>query len=171
MPSGQTHDRITWIGFPLVSAGTLALTQAWDLAIATGSCFLFSGLMFGPDLDIVSRQYRRWGYLRWIWLPYQRRLRHRSWLSHGPVIGTVLRVLYLGGWGFGLLMLVAVFWAIAQGQSWNRYLVWVRPAWTLSPSLLNRLMAMFLGLELGAMSHSLSDWLVSGWKRLTHSKK
>ncbi len=28
--------------------------------------------MFGPDLDIYSVQFQRWGFLRWIWLPYQK---------------------------------------------------------------------------------------------------
>ena len=54
--------------------------------------------MLGPDLDIHSIQYRRWGPLRWIWLPYQKALKHRSQLSHGPIIGTAVRVMYLSVW-------------------------------------------------------------------------
>lgn len=126
---------------------------------------MFGGLMFGPDLDIYSRQYQRWGLLRWIWIPYQKSLRHRSFLSHGPIIGTTLRVLYLGS----IAVIVAIVGlAIAQklgNRSWS-WQVWSE---TVGRSLTNHsteFLALFLGLELGAMSHSLSDWSGSAYKRV-----
>ena len=96
MPSGQTHDRITLYTLPLIAGVTLWQTGSSTLTLLVAGGFMFSGLMFGPDLDIYSRQFQRRGYCRWIWLPYQKSLRHRSFLSHGLIIGTTLRILYLG---------------------------------------------------------------------------
>jgi len=113
MPSGATHDRITlWIS-PLVAGLTWVLTQSDRLTLITVGTFLAGGLLLSPDLDIRSRPYKRWGWLRWLWLPYQKSIRHRSWLSHGWIIGTLLRI----------------------------------------------------GLELGAMSHGVSDGIYSGYER------
>lgn len=157
MPSGRTHDRITLWSLPVVAGGSYALTQNGNITLLLSGSFLFAGLMFGPDLDIYSRQYQRWGLLRWMWIPYQKSLRHRSMLSHGVIIGTVLRILYLLGWiavvGFlGLLVAEAVWdvtWTfeeiaeLAIAHLEDRY---------------GEFLAVFLGLELGAMSHYVSDW-------------
>src|SRR5437868_12082452 len=69
--------------------------------------YLVSGLMFSPDLDLRSAPYRRWRKLRWIWLPYQRLVPHRSWISHSLLFGPLIRVLYFAG-AMSLLSLVAL---------------------------------------------------------------
>ncbi len=165
MPSGSTHDRITLWSLPWVVGLTLLLTRNGDLTLIVAVAFLFSGLMFGPDLDIYSVQFKRWGKLRWIWLPYQNLLRHRSIISHGLIIGTVVRVIYL----LSLLAIVAVFGvAVAQliwGFDWN----WQEVAQTIVKSVKSdyakKAIALLVGLELGASSHTLSDWLCSTHKR------
>ena len=83
MPSGRTHDRITLWSLPLVMTLSFRATADILLTLIVSSGFLFGGFMFGPDLDIHSVQYRRWGWFRWIWLPYRGSMRHRSILSHG----------------------------------------------------------------------------------------
>jgi uncharacterized metal-binding protein len=94
MPSGKTHDAITI----LLAAPTFAV--AWGLsgnlalALVATCAMLFGGLMFGPDLDIQSRQYTRWGIFRFLWLPYRGMFRHRSRWSHGIIFGTLIRVVY-----------------------------------------------------------------------------
>ncbi|MBW4577746.1 MAG: metal-binding protein [Aphanothece sp. CMT-3BRIN-NPC111] len=164
MPSGRTHDRITLWSLPFVAGLTFGLTKSSDLTLIVAGSFLFSGLMFGPDLDIHSRQFIRWGWLRWIWIPYQKTLRHRSIFSHGPVIGTTLRVVYLANWLLllGLLgLIVAQLW---WGDEWS----WQRLAEDAVGSLFQhypQLIALLAGLELGAMSHSFSDWGGSAYKR------
>lgn len=164
MPSGRTHDRLTfWSLLPIVGA-TFWLTRKVELTLILAAAFLFSGLMFGPDLDIYSIQFKRWGLLRWIWLPYQKALRHRSLLSHGLIIGTIFRVLYLST----ILAVIAfVVVAIAQliwGFAWN----WQQFAWESFSAIEKdyRAEAFFfwLGLELGALSHSLSDWIGSAYQ-------
>ena len=80
-----------------------ALTQSYGLAALVTCATLFGGLMFGPDLDIQSKQYTRWGLLRLLWLPYRAVFKHRSRWSHGIIFGTLIRVLYFTG----VLVLVA----------------------------------------------------------------
>ncbi|NWF59925.1 MAG: metal-binding protein [Fischerella sp.] len=165
MPSGRTHDRITLWALPFVAGVTFVQTHSGNLTLLVAGGFMFGGLMFGPDLDIYSRQYQRWGLLRWIWIPYQKSLRHRSFLSHGPIIGTTLRVLYLGS----IAVIVAIVGLAIAQKLGNRYWSWQVWSETVGRSLTNHnteFLALFLGLELGAMSHSLSDWSGSAYKRV-----
>ena len=170
MPSGVVHDRITIWLLPWVVGITYCLTRSAEMTLIVASGYLFSGMMFGPDLDIHSLQYKRWGIIRSIWLPYRRLLRHRSVFSHGLILGTCIRVLYLLSI-FGTISILAV--AIAQllfGFAWNwqdfvraklDLLVWKYPQET---------WGLFIGLEIGAMSHSLSDWFNSYPQRRLKSK-
>ena len=164
MPSGKTHDRITWLCMPWVTLGAMLLSRQWSLGLMAGVGFLFGGLMFGPDLDVRSRQTRRWGWLAWIWYPYRKWLRHRSWLSHGPIVGTVIRLLYLALW-LTLLGLAGLEMSNRLGYTtitWEGF--WYGLKSHLGQYRYPWLM-LILGIETGAMSHSLSDWIVSAWKR------
>lgn len=164
MPAGRTHDRITLWGLPWVAGCSFVLSRNSKLTLLICGAFLFAGLMFGPDLDIPSRQFKRWGWLRWIWIPYQKSVRHRSFLSHGPGVGTVLRLVYLGAW---LILLGSLGLAVAsqvQPLPWNWPLILravERSLWEHRAEWI----AVWIGLELGAMSHSLSDWGGSFFKR------
>ncbi|NET61474.1 MAG: metal-binding protein [Symploca sp. SIO2E6] len=164
MPSGQTHDRITLWSLPVVTALTLAMTRNSDLTLLVAGGFFFSGLMLSPDLDLRSRPFKRWGWLRWIWLPYQKMMRHRSIFSHGMLIGTTLRVLYLVSW---VSLLTVVMVAVVQWFG-EEPLPWQEFARRVVRSLFSyrvKLIALFIGLELGASSHYLADWSSSAYKR------
>lgn len=163
MPAGRTHDRITLWTLPIVVLVALRVTLSGWLTAVIGLGFLLGGWMFGPDLDIHSVQYKRWGWLRWIWLPYRGRIRHRSRWSHGPVIGTLVRVLYFSLWlGLGGIIAVdvlnemdrtALTWGdLGHSLVWGLQRYW--PDW----------LALLVGLELGALSHYGADWLTSGLK-------
>ncbi|MCC5636373.1 metal-binding protein [Nostoc sp. CHAB 5844] len=168
MPSGRTHDRITLWALPFVAGVTFWQTRSSSVTLLVAGGFMFGGLMFGPDLDIYSRQYQRWGYLRWIWLPYQKSLRHRSFLSHGPIIGTTLRIIYLSC----LLMIAAFIILVIVEKLGNTAFNWQALGKNIERSLVGygtEYLALFLGLELGAMSHSLSDWGGSAYKRVQKS--
>ena len=165
MPSGVVHDRITIWLLPWVVGITYCLTRSAEMTLIVASGYLFSGMMFGPDLDINSLQYKRWGIIRGIWLPYRKFFRHRSLFSHGLIIGTCVRLAYLL---FIVAALSIIGVAIAQllfGFSWNwqdfvraklHLLAWKYPQETTG---------LFIGLEIGAMSHSISDWVNSHRKR------
>lgn len=147
-----------------MAGATLATTRSSGLTLIVSGGFLFAGLMFSPDLDVQSLPYKRWGWLRWIWLPYQKNVRHRSFLSHAPLIGTTLRVLYLAI-SIGIFSLIGIAIANEVGQtnwSWEDLSQFLQRNW--QQYWLEWLMFL-LGLELGALSHYLGDWLVSTYKR------
>lgn len=171
MPSGITHDRITlWI-LPWVAGLTYGLTRNGELTLILSGGFLFSAMMFGPDLDINSIQYKRWGILRRIWLPYRKLLSHRSILSHGLVIGTCIRVLYLSL----IIAVVSIFVvAIAQlifGFAWNWQNFTQEQLNLVTKKYPQETLALFSGLEIGAMSHIISDWLSSNYKQRLKKKQ
>lgn len=96
MPSTKVHDFIT---LTTASGGFVTYVKScpanWPQALLLALSYLFSGLMLSADLDVRSRPYRRWGPLKFIWWPYMKLIPHRSWLSHGLVVGPMLRVAYL----------------------------------------------------------------------------
>jgi uncharacterized metal-binding protein len=164
MPSGRTHDRITLWALPFIAGVTFLETHSGNLTLLVAGVFMFGGLMFGPDLDIYSRHYQRWGIFRFIWLPYQKSLRHRSFLSHGPIIGTTLRVFYLSMVVSVVVILILVVAEKLSNTTGNLHLFENNFIHIVSHYNIEFLF-LFLGLELGAMSHSLSDWSNSAYKR------
>jgi len=95
MPGHHTHDKIGVIITPVIAAVSIYTQQHVMTTIMVSASFLCATYMFSPDLDLNSRIYRRWGLLRWIWLPYQHCIKHRSWLSHSGPISATIRLLYL----------------------------------------------------------------------------
>jgi len=66
MPSGNTHDAVTFVlAAPVLGVALLAAGDLW-LAGLVALGFLFGGLMFGPDLDTASKQYSRWRFLKFL---------------------------------------------------------------------------------------------------------
>lgn len=132
------------------------------------AAYLFSGFWLSDDLDTYSLSYKRWGWLRWLWWPYQKAVPHRSWISHGIGFGPIFRVAYF------LVMLWAVLrgglWLLERagvpvdrdavlGGFWGFTTDWTHahPSWA---------MCALVGLVLGGMAHSLADAVVSWAKRV-----
>ncbi|MEL6778430.1 MAG: metal-binding protein [Cyanobacteria bacterium J06597_16] len=170
MPSGRTHDRITYWCLPFIVGGTAWVTRSPAFTLIIGLSFLVGGLMLGPDLDIHSVQYKRWGPIRWIWLPYQIALPHRSHFSHGPIIGTALRVVYLALW----IALFTFAGAMVLNAVWDAKLTWPSIRAVLQYVLTHyfgQWLAILVGLEAGAMSHSISDAMGSSFVRKQSNRK
>jgi uncharacterized metal-binding protein len=162
MPSGKTHDLVTLALAAPTFAAAWGLTGSLTLSAAATAATVFGGLMFGPDLDIQSRQYTRWGVFRFLWLPYKAAFRHRSRWSHGIVFGTLIRVVYFA------LVLTLLFWAFVYARAFftagGEVPVWraieeTAAARGVGPHVLFALLA---GLWWGAASHTLTDvaWTV-----------
>lgn len=162
MPSGKTHDAITFVLAIPTYALVWRLTDNHALASFTTGAFLFGGLMFGPDLDTQSVQYTRWGIFRFLWFPYKIVFAHRSRWSHGLIFGTLLRVVYFCG-SVTLFGVLFVYLAATLRNStpptlqqvqeiWETFGVWTRAS--IGDYALG---AIFLGLWLGAASHTLTD--------------
>ena len=84
----------------------MGFALGWLDGIIAATAFLIGGLWLSPDLDTRSNALRRWGQLAFLWWPYRRLIRHRSIWSHGPLIGTAVRLLYLVGWLILVIFLV-----------------------------------------------------------------
>jgi uncharacterized metal-binding protein len=167
MPSGKTHDLITLALAPPTFAAAWGLTGSLLLSTAATAAMLFGGLMFGPDLDIQSRQYTRWGVFRFLWLPYKLIFRHRSRWSHGIIFGTLIRVVYFAA------ALTLLFWAGVYARAvfltgdaapgWREVAqVWRVVEEGAASYGVGRhvLLAVLAGLWWGAASHTLAD---VGW--------
>lgn len=162
MPSGRTHDAITFLLAPPAALVGYAFTGSVVSAAVVGVSFVFGGLMFGPDLDTVSRQYSRWSVFKFLWFPYRSFFRHRSRFTHGLVFGALLRVVYfLGAIALVLIAVVYANSAYVGGEipefsdytrAWSRLGGFVRSNFGEYFSLL-----VFLGLWLGAASHTFTD--------------
>ena len=162
MPSGKTHDAITFLFAAPIFAATWRITGNTAISAVVTVTFLFGGLMFGPDLDTMSRQYTRWGILRFLWFPYQKFFAHRSRWSHGLVFGTFLRVVYFMGVLTLAAFAVVYCYAIYTGGDLPNLLETAKTWGALGETVRrnvgeNFLPSVFVGLWIGAASHTLTD--------------
>lgn len=168
MPDGRTHDELTLVvGAFLapISYGLLFGDDVARTAVFIGS-HVVSGLLFSDDLDTHSIEYRRWRLLGPLWWPYQKLIPHRSWLSHGPIIGPALRILYFAAlcsliaWllllAVGLVAPVNAGGLVVGGLAGVVRFLAAHPEWTTIA---------FAGFALGGLTHSVADWLWSFWRR------
>lgn len=102
MTTGKNHDKISKrIAWAFFGAGAFASGFNFDLtylaAGAAASAGALSALALSPDLDTWSNSRRRWSNigLGWLWEPYRLTFKHRSIFSHLPVLGTLIRLLWL----------------------------------------------------------------------------
>ena len=159
MASGKIHDRVTLLFLlPIIlSLQRFFLLELKEIVFFTFG-FLFAGLMFGPDLDTKSVQYKRWGFLRFIWKPYQKLGGHRSFLnqSHDSLLGPFLRVVYLAC----LLSLLTVILIYFLNLFFDKkYLVSELFKLVFLEIAGKKKLLLFLsGIWLGSFSHHLTDW-------------
>jgi uncharacterized metal-binding protein len=167
MPDGRTHDDLTLVTASFmtpISLGLVFENSPGQAVLFLGS-YLVSGLLFSDDLDISSIEYKRWRLLRVIWLPYQKLVPHRSWLSHGLIVGPLLRILYFAA------VLTACLWVLLTALS---RLLPLNASGTLG-SLLGAIGQSFIdhpdwwtitlaGFVLGGIMHSVADWLWTWWR-------
>ena len=141
MASGKNHDRSILFASPIV--GIIGVSYSIELGIVAASAHLVGGLYLSPDLDLISKPFKRWGVLRVLWLPYQKLIPcHRHWLSHGVIVGSVVRLLYLAA-------LLLPFWFIFPGLQQVEWVI----TW-------QKAIAFLVGVELSALNHLLLDGLL-----------
>jgi uncharacterized metal-binding protein len=162
MPSGRTHDAITFLLAAPAFAVGFSVTQGVATGLVLSVAFVFGGLMFGPDLDTVSRQYSRWFIFRFLWFPYRSFFKHRSRFSHGLLFGALIRVIYfMGVVTLAAFLTIYVYAGFAGGKlpgvvdlagSWG-------PIGEFARERFGEyfLVLVFAGLWLGAASHTFTD--------------
>ncbi len=162
MPSGKTHDAVTFFLTVPVWAAAWRITDSLPLAVIVTFAFLLGGLMFGPDLDTMSKQYTRWGIFKTLWYPYQAFFKHRSRWSHGLICGTFLRVVYFIGVLTLLSFMITFIVTIYLGgdiphlfeftKNWQQIGEFARTNFGQYTFY-----GIFVGLWLGAASHTFAD--------------
>ena len=162
MPSGRTHDLITFAIAPVTFVGAQLYWGRPLISLVATAALVFAGLMFGPDLDLDSKQYRRWGPLRFIWYPYMVAISHRSRLSHGLMLGTIFRILYFVA--VSAVLMAAVLYArhrylyglpTTWGEEFRQVSLDLGAFWGRTDK--QYFWAAFAGLWLGAAAHTVSD--------------
>lgn len=169
MPGARAHDIITLLTAAAADGAYFALAPHpnTNYAALFTISYLFAGYACAGDLDLDSREYRRWGLLRFIWKPYQALVPHRSWVSHGLILGGVIRAAYLAI--VTTLLGCFIVWLISRlgphldatqlaEQQWQSLfaLAQARPQETL---------ALSSGFVLAGTTHSIADIIWSGLKR------
>ena len=166
MPNIRTHDFITTV------SGVVLFPVSWILlpdhsltgALTITAAHLLAGLLFSPDLDLRATNYRRWGPLRGLWWPYSKAVPHRSWISHGLIVGPLLQLLYflvVFGGAFAALLLI-----VGQYEISTRLLAGTVEVIQIYPGYMT---AFLIGFVTGGASHSIPDWLSTGTKRTWNS--
>jgi uncharacterized metal-binding protein len=102
---GKSHAAASVaLAVPSALAVTALLQDPIAGALAAAGCVL--GIPVSPDLDqdgVTLAEGVVYGHLgaipgilwRSYWMPYALAIPHRHWTSHAPVVGTLLRILYL----------------------------------------------------------------------------
>lgn len=161
MPSARTHDAITLALAPPTFLAAWLVSGEVATAVVATVAMLLGGLMFGPDLDIDSKQYRRWGPLKWLWTPYRVAIRHRSRLSHGILFGTAIRVVYflvVVGIALTIAMAVRDVYVFDAPIGLDLATQGAERVWASVAGVEPRYhVATFAGLWIGAASHTLTD--------------
>ena len=162
MPSGKAHDAVTFILAIPAFGATYAATKNLSMAVVMAVAFIFGGLMFGPDLDTVSRQYSRWLIFRFIWFPYRRFFKHRSRFSHGLIFGAFGRVVYFMGVltviAFGAVYSYAAYTGVKMPGLIDFSRVWQSIGKSIHANFGDYfLLTVFAGLWFGAASHTFTD--------------
>lgn len=153
MPSGKVHAGITLATALVTYTIGMKSGDSPDYAVATALGCL-SGILLTPDLDVKGTRADKivrenaglipavvWGLF---WNPYSALIPHRSVLSHGLIIGTLIRLVYIA-------VPLALF-GILPGPG----------------PVIDRLI---LGLVLSDNMHIGADFLVSGLKDIVDKKR
>jgi uncharacterized metal-binding protein len=145
-----------------MAVAAYTVTRNSSAMVTVAAAFIFGGIMFGPDLDTVSRQYTRWLFLRCLWLPYRWCFKHRSRFSHGLILGALLRVVYFMGVST-LLVYILAFVASSLNSTQPYELAYFTGVWRNIGEFVRErlgrdfLSLVFIGLWLGAASHTFTD--------------
>ncbi len=161
MPMGVTHRQInTAMSIPL-AVGTYAIGWPPTYIVSMLVGYSFATYFMNPDLDLNSIGYQSWGWLRLIWWPYQKILGHRSWISHFPVISTLLRIVYL------LWFPVVLIWLLGssvQAAVRDQFFDW-------GPTFGPYLLTFVIGMILSDALHAILDVSSTELKQLFGGKR
>ncbi|MDJ0625287.1 MAG: DUF2227 family putative metal-binding protein [Candidatus Caenarcaniphilales bacterium] len=154
----KDNDKVTW--YLLIPFFGLCWSILGDFfqSFLCSCSFLFSGLMFGPELDTKkSNQFKRWGPLRFLWLPYQSLDESKGFSAQNKdsFIGPVLRFVYFG------VILAILIGAVNYYFKIDIYMIigWLDEQ--LNLSYVRLILLFFIGTWLGTLSQRITYWISS----------
>jgi uncharacterized metal-binding protein len=142
MPNGKTHDKVTLIILPIIIIASIYFLNNIGNFLILVLSYLFSSFMFNGDLDMNSKPYNRWFILKMIWIPYQLLFNHRSIFTHGIIIGTLVRLIYLS------MFIIPILYI-------SKNLVLIKTFYNYAG--IYKLVLVCIGLELGSAIHTIAD--------------
>ncbi len=159
MASGQDHDKATALlsgPFGLI----ISLVFGIKIGLLSTIAFVIGGFWLSPDLDTKSLALKRWGKLRIIWWPYRKLIPHRSIFSHGPIVGTMIRLGYL-------LLIILLIGKLLLPSYFSEEFLSSQPIQELIMQYPEIIVAIFLGLEANVWLHLIQDGdpLPAEWKK------
>ena len=158
MANGKAHKKINLIFLAIGLGAVLISSQHYVHGISIVAGYLVGTFWMNPDLDIKSNPYRRWGFLRFMWIPYQK-LKHRSIWTHGYVIGDMIRYLYLTVW----IMVGAGLMSILTGLPYATYIDNIQ-GFAIQHKL--TFLSFIVGNMLSSTAHILTDHASSTFKKI-----
>jgi len=154
MAEGKGHA-IASVAIGGIGAGAIhSLQMPGALSFGIGSVM---GILLSPDLDMLEGSYSfhvvrsvlgKTGGFAWrlLWLPYAAVVKHRSRLSHWPVLGTTIRIFYL----MVLFLVVLAMSNIIIATAWDNVIMFIT-------SNLETCLLIFAGLVGSDITHFLLD--------------
>jgi len=149
MSSGEEHEKaVKILATPLFFLVIFFFN--FEIAVLFIISFIVGGIWLSPDLDTQSKPLKRWGGLKIIWFPYRTLIKHRSILSHFPIIGSLIRITYILGILVSISMTLSVF---------NINIIEINPEIILNfiQSHPDKIIPIGLGVEISAIIHLLQD--------------
>lgn len=110
MPNHETHEHVGLATVPVVAIGMYYFDASVATTAITSALYIAATYYLSPDLDhdVGAASYRRWGIFRFIWYPYQKIIKHRSWISHSGPISATIKLVYLLLWFLPILFFVPI---------------------------------------------------------------
>ena len=94
IPNYKSHDRINGLILSGIVAGLAYYHVSGWYVLAFAVAYLIGTYLVTPDLDLDSRIYKRWGWLKIFWCPYKEVFKHRQ-CSHHLIFGPLSLVIYI----------------------------------------------------------------------------
>ncbi|WP_456402317.1 metal-binding protein [Persephonella sp.] len=160
MAAGRTHDIIN---LSILPVAVYYLDPVNFEGFISG--YLIGTFFLSPDNDIYnSKPNKRWGILKFIWYPFGKIFSHRG-ISHIPIIGTAVKIIYLTFIFLTLMFLVISLLRLFNlNLSVNIYEIINKPFidYLLESGFLP---SFLIGIVLSEIIHILTDYMFSSLKR------
>lgn len=160
MASGKDHDKYGLLAIAATSPYLLHTIEFNGIPVILGS--ILGLLWLSPDLDLShSRPSERWLFLKFTTNIYRMIHRRHRGASHWPIIGSLVRFLFL----IFVIYIIEFCIALLTNDLQNPY------NFVVIPYIRNNFVLLFLGVEFSSLVHVFLDILSSLYNRWLNRKR